>query len=74
MIGGVKILVDSTGMGTVHTTIKDGKTDLTTVGKVMKISIHGIHYIINTMKSMNTNHLNKMNLLKDKDMEAERRA
>src|ERR1044072_1440360 len=51
--------MDSTGMEIVHTMSKDGRTNPTPVGKVMKILIHGIHHIITIMKSMNTNHLYK---------------
>src|ERR1044072_630822 len=50
-------------METVHTMIKDGKTNPRPFGKV----IHGIHRIINSMESMNNNHLNKMNLIKGKE-------
>src|ERR1044072_7820850 len=60
--------MDSMSVETAHTIkIKAGKTNPGPVGKVMKIPIHGIHHIINTMESMNSNHLNKMNLIKDKE-------
>jgi hypothetical protein len=65
LTGGVWIVVDSMDMKFVHIMTSNGKTDLIAVGKVKKTSIHGIHHIINTMESMNTNHLNKRNPNKD---------
>jgi hypothetical protein len=57
----VWIVVDSMDMKIVHIVTSNGKADPIAVGKVKKTSFHGIHYIINTMESMNTNHLNKRN-------------
>ena len=65
-------MVGSTGMEIVHTMIKYGKIDQITAGKVKKTLIHEIHHIIHTMESMNTNHLNKRNFIKDKEAEARR--
>src|ERR1044072_5622904 len=57
-------------MKIVHIVTSNGKADPIAVGKVKKTSFHGIHYIINTMESMNTNHLNKRNPNKDEGAES----
>ena len=52
--------------------IYDGKTNPGPIGMVMKIPIHGIYHIINTMARMNTNHLYRKNPIRDKEAEARR--